>query len=44
MFKLWVLGLDTLQLDGSFFTRNDVGSEVDVTKTATADPTVQAVL
>jgi hypothetical protein len=37
IFQLGVLGLDTLELDGNLFARDDVGSEVDITKTTTAD-------
>jgi len=37
IFKLRVLGLDTLELDSNLFARDDVGSEVDITETTTAD-------
>jgi len=38
-----MLGLDRLKLDGNLFTRNDVGSEVDVTEGAASDLTTDAV-
>jgi hypothetical protein len=41
--ELWVLGLDGLELDGDFFTRDDVGSEIDITETATTDLTTDTV-
>jgi hypothetical protein len=41
--ELWVLGLDGFKLDGDFFTRDDVGSEIDVTETATTDLTTDTV-
>jgi hypothetical protein len=44
IFKLGVLGLDGLKLDGDFFTRDNVGSEVDVTETSTSDLTTNTVL
>lgn len=37
IFELWVLGLDTLKLDGDLFTGDDVGSKVDITKTSATD-------
>lgn len=42
--KLGVLGLDTFELDGDFFARNDVGSQVNVTETSAADLSADAVL
>jgi hypothetical protein len=43
IFELRMLGLYTLELDGDFFTRDDVGSEVDVTEGPTTDLTTDAV-
>jgi hypothetical protein len=43
IFELRVLGLDTLELDGNLFARDDVGSEVNVTETTTTDLTTNAV-
>ena len=43
IFELGMLGLDGLKLDGDFFTRNDVGSEIDITETATTDLTTDTV-
>lgn len=37
IFKLWVLSLDRLELDGNLFARDDIGSEVNISKTTTAD-------
>mgnify|MGYP006976755015 CR=1 FL=1 len=42
--KLRVLGLDTLELDGDLFTRDDVSAEVDITKRARANLAADAVL
>jgi hypothetical protein len=44
IFELWVLGLDALELDGDLFTRDDVGSKVDVSEGATTDLSTNAVL
>ena len=44
IFELWVLGLDRLKLDSNLFARDDVGTEVDITKAATSDLTTDAVL
>ena len=44
IFKLGVLGLDRLKLDGNLFTRDDVGAEVDIAEAATSDLTTDAVL
>lgn len=44
IFELRVLGFDTLELDGDFFTRDDVRSEVDVTERAAADLSSDPVL
>ena len=41
--ELWVLSLYALKLDGNFFTRYDVGSEVNITETTTPDLTADAV-
>jgi hypothetical protein len=38
-----VLGLNALKLDGNLFTGDNVGTEVDVTETATTDLTTDAV-
>jgi hypothetical protein len=38
-----VLGLDALEFDGNVFTRDNIGSEVDVTKGPTTDLTTDAV-
>jgi hypothetical protein len=38
-----VLGLDALELDGNLLSRDDIGSEVDVTEGATTDLTTDAV-
>jgi hypothetical protein len=43
IFELGVLGLDTLKLDGNLFTRDDVGSEIDITKRSTTDLTTDTV-
>jgi hypothetical protein len=43
IFELRVLGLDALELDGDLLTRDDVGSEVDVTEGATTDLTADTV-
>jgi len=43
IFELWVLGFDTLELDGNLFSGDDVRTEVDVTETATANLTANAV-
>lgn len=39
-----MLGLDTLELDGDLFTRDDVSAEVDITERARADLAADAVL
>lgn len=44
IFKLGVLRLDALELNGNLFTRDDVGSEVDITERTTTDLTADAVL
>jgi hypothetical protein len=38
-----VLGLDALELDGNLFTRDDVGSEVNVTEGTATDFTTDTV-
>lgn len=38
-----MLGLDGFELDGDFLPRDDVGAEVDVTETTTADFATDAV-
>lgn len=38
-----MLGLDALELDGNLLTRDDVGSEVDVTEGARSDLTADTV-
>jgi hypothetical protein len=43
IFELGVLSLNRLKLDGNLFTRDDVGSEVDVTETTTSDLTTDTV-
>jgi hypothetical protein len=42
--ELRVLGLDALKLDGNLFTRDNVGTEVDVTEGTTTDLAADAVL
>lgn len=42
--QLWVLGLDALELDGDLLSRDDVGSEVDVSERARANFASDAVL
>lgn len=37
IFKLRVLGFDTLELDGDLLTGDDVGAQVDITERARAD-------
>jgi hypothetical protein len=44
IFELRVLGLDALELDSNLFSRDDVGSKVNVTEGATTDLTTNAVL
>jgi hypothetical protein len=44
IFELGVLGLDRLEFDGNLFTRDDVGTKVDITEAATSDLTTDAVL
>jgi hypothetical protein len=41
--ELRVLGLDALQLDGDFFTRDNVGTQVDIAKRAGSDLSANAV-
>lgn len=41
--ELGVLGLDALELDGDFLPRDDVGTEIDVTKATASDLTADAV-
>ena len=43
IFELWMFGLNALKLDGNLFTGDDVGSEVNITETATTDLTTDAV-
>ena len=43
IFELRVLGLDTFKLDGDFFSRDDVGAQVDITETSTTDLAADAV-
>ena len=43
IFELRVLGLDALELDGNLFTRDDVGSEVNVAEGATTDFTTDTI-
>jgi hypothetical protein len=43
IFELRVLGLDALELDGNLFTRDDVGSEVNVTEGTATDFTTDTV-
>ncbi len=38
-----MLGLDALELDRNLLSRDDVGSEVDITERATTDLTTNAV-
>jgi hypothetical protein len=42
--ELRVLGLDRLELDSNFLTRDDIGSEVDIAKRAGSDLTADTVL
>ena len=42
--ELWVLGLDALKLDGNLLSRDDVGSEVDVSERAATNLTSNTVL
>ncbi len=42
--KLGVLGLDGLELDGNLLTRDNVGTQVDITKRAGTDLSTDAVL
>jgi hypothetical protein len=42
--ELWVLGLDRLKLDCNLFTRDDIGTEVDITEAATTNFAADAVL
>ena len=42
--QLWVLGLDALELDGNLLSRDDVGSEVDVSERSRANLASDAVL
>lgn len=42
--QLWVLGLDALELDGDLLTRDDVGSEVDVSERSTTNLAANTVL
>jgi hypothetical protein len=44
IFELGVLGLDALELDGNLFARDDVRSEIDITKTTTANLSADTVL
>ena len=44
IFELWMFSLNALKLDGNLFTGDDVGSEVNITETATTDLTTDAVL
>jgi hypothetical protein len=39
-----VFGLDALKLDGNLLAGNDVGAEIDITKTATSDLAADPVL
>jgi hypothetical protein len=39
-----VFGLDALKLDGNLLSGDDVGAEVDITKTATSDLATDPVL
>jgi hypothetical protein len=39
-----VLCLDGLKLDGNLFTRDDIGTKVDITEAAASDFTTNAVL
>ena len=43
VFELGVFGLDGFELDGNLFARDDVGAQVDITKTAAADLAADAV-
>jgi len=43
IFELGVFGLHALELNGNLFTRDDIGSEVNVTETATTDLSSNAV-
>jgi hypothetical protein len=38
-----VLCFDTLEFDGDLFTRNDIGTQVDVTKTSTPNFSADAI-
>ncbi len=44
VFQLRVLGLDGFELDGNFFARDDVGAQVNISKTTTADLPTDTVL
>jgi hypothetical protein len=44
IFELRVFGLDALELDGNFFTRDDIGAQVDVTETSATNFPADAVL
>jgi hypothetical protein len=41
---LGVLCLDALELDGDLFSRDNVGSEIDITEGSTTDLTTDTVL
>ena len=42
--QLWVLGLDALELDGDLLSRDDIGSEVDVSERSTTNLAANTVL
>lgn len=44
IFKLGMLGLDALELDGDLFSRDNVGAKVDVTEGARSDLSADTVL
>lgn len=44
IFQLRMLGLDTFKFDGNFFSRDDIGAQIDVTKTSTSDFSADTVL